>query len=462
MLFRSAAASTARRTAERGRPFFSGNDRHQFIGVPLRGNGMRGVVVVSVGRDFRGRFSEHGLRHWIGFLPLVEPSLVRIALAELGRHALRVGLNPTPGKDEFKAVERRAEAPGELLLVPNAGAVLMRAGQRTLYCGSIASAEIQDLDQRCLELGEKGEGKDAERLLGRISLQFGKALSGIDNLKTGLLSGDRHPLIVTTDADGLMLPIELLHDKTTRSAICLQVPVSRRILDKPRAEPAARGSFARLAKSLSARRNALRALVIASDPLSDLDHVGDEAEEVEAVLRGWCKLQEIQASVMLIGPNQCTEQEVNQTISAIGHVDVIHICGHGHDVPDDGALLLRTRSGGTTVVSHNRLKLWMKAATPWLVYMSTCHGGSVGDSSLSTSYTSVLDTLTSAGIPYAVAFRSAVADVRAREFAVSFYKHLLDQSGALCPADAMLRARQDASASGSLAWAFSLLVAQEQ
>lgn len=457
-----AVISVARGASERGRTFFSGSDRHLFIGTPLRGDGVRGVVVVSVTRDFGGRFSEHGLRHWIGFLRLVESSVLRIALAELGRHALRVGLNPTPGKDEFSAVERRAEAPGELILVPKLGALLIRAGQRTPYWGSITESDIQDINQRCSELGDKAEGKDAERTLSRISTQFGKALSGIKNLQAGLLSADRHPLIVTTDAQGLMLPLELLHDKTTRSAICLQVQVSRRILDKPRPEPVARGSFARLAGSLIARRNALRALIIASDPLGDLEHVGDEAEDVEGIIRAWCKAQEIPANVMIIGPNQCTEQEVNQTMSTIGHVDLIHVCGHGHDVADEGALLLRTRSGGPCIVSHNRLHLWSRKTTPWLVYMSTCHGGTVGDGRMTTSYTGVLDALTSAGTPYAVAFRSAISDIRAREFANSFYKHLLGGSGALSPSDAMLRARQDASAAGSLAWAFSLLIAQEQ
>jgi hypothetical protein len=268
--------------------------------------------------------------------------------------------------------------------------------------------------------------------------------------------------VVTTDAAGLRLPLELMHDRATQSALCLQMQISRRLLDKPRPPPGARGSFARLARTLVEKRHALRALIVASDPRGDLAHVGDEAEAVERLIRAWCDAHELPASVVIIGPNQCTDREVDEVMSDIGQVHVIHFCGHGHDVPEDGAFVLRKQRGGTTAVPHAKLRLWMDATAPWLVYMSTCHGGSVTGAHPSIGYTGVLDALTSAGVPYAVAFRSAVSDVRAREFAQSFYEHLWKEPATLSPGLAMLRARQHACASGSLAWAFSLLVTQEQ
>ena len=453
---------TGRGAAERGRPFLFGDDHHLMVGVPLRSGDARAVITVCVARDFGGRFSEHGLRHWLGFLRLVEPSLLGTALAELGRRALRVGLGAEPPEtDASGAVERRAEPPAELVLLPEHGALLARAGQRTLYRGGMTAGEIQDVNERCLELGARGDGRDAERILGRISEQFSRALQRIEGLEPRLVSGDRHPLVVTTTAAGLQLPVELLHDRTTQSALCLQLPISRRLLDKPRPPLAARGTFARLAQALIGKRHALRALIVASDPRGDLEHVGDEAVAVARRIRSWCDAHEIPASLVILGPNQCTDQEVDQAMSDIGQVHLVHLCGHGHDVPEDGAFVLRKKHGGTAAVPHAKLKLWMDKLAPWLVYMSTCHGGAVAGSHPPIGYAGVLDALTSAGVPYAVAFRSAVSDVRAREFAQSFYDHLWKEPGPLSPALAMLRARQHACAEGSLAWAFSLLVTQE-
>jgi hypothetical protein len=267
--------------------------------------------------------------------------------------------------------------------------------------------------------------------------------------------------VVTTDADGLLLPIELLHERTTRSAMCLQVQVARRLLDKPRPPPRARGTFERLARSLIARRHALRALIVASDPHGDLPHVGDEAEAIERVIRTWCDAHEIPANIMIIGPNQSNEQEVEHAMCDVGQFHLVHFCGHGHDVPADGAFVLRKQAGGSMVVPHRKLGMWSEKAAPWLMYMSTCHGGAVTSSSLSIRYTGVLDTLTSSGIPYAVAFRSAISDLRAKEFATSFYRRLFGEPGSLSPADAMLHPPQVGAAPGSLAWALSLVISQE-
>lgn len=227
----------------------------------------------------------------------------------------------------------------------------------------------------------------------------------------------------------LKLPLELLNDR--EEFLVLQHPLSRKVSGIK-----SRGAFnlPGLVEEMTAKRQKIRILLIASNTNPPIQAVDEEVAEIHDWLT--THLPANRYAIEYIPTDKATCDEILSRLSECRY-NMLHYAGHGHNekgAPGNSSLYFwekPNRRGSMCPLSVDTLvtTLRRKGHDLRFVYLSCCYGTATADDStlLSDDFLGVADGLVVAGVPSILGFRWAITDRGAREMSKAFYQSLCEQ-----------------------------------
>jgi hypothetical protein len=457
-----AAADAVRHCLEHKRPCFGSDLGRVTIAVPMQSH-LRCVLCISVARrDIDDEFSEAYLIHWLTWIRGSAPVIAAFAGNAIAQQLLLdVMSQPTPTNRQSEKAPRTSKH--RMFIVPTSGLIGIGGGHLYHSRGDIDAAEMDDLNNRCLELPSCIGEEDFEPKLRGVSTQVRRLLDKLSGFEPALeRMSDDDRLEIISDVERLKIPFELYPFRD--SYLYLHHPVVRRVITQASVPSEVRLPFSALLERLKVTQQELRVLILAADPYEELRNVDVEAGLVEKSLRQGCQKVGINCTVVVISTDK-TVDDLRQALDTKHPFHIFHYCGHSqHRTASEGsALLVRAKDNSATFITAKQIRQWFERKGIAFAFLNSCEGGTVRGtrSVLGQRYLSLIETLLAAGIPNILTYRCAVSNLAVREMACKFYDHLF----ACGPGDlshALFCARRDAEAipESRDASVFSIFVSQ--
>jgi hypothetical protein len=457
-----AAADAVRECLERKRPCFGSDLGRVAFAVPMQSQ-LRCVLCISVARrDINDEFSEAYLIHWLTWILGSGPVIAAFAGNAIAQQLLLYGTSqPMPTNSQSEKAPRTSKH--RMFIVPTSGLIGIGGGHLYHSRGDIDPAEMDDLNNRCLELPAHIGGEDFEPKLRGISTQVRRLLDELSGFEPALeRMSDDERLEIISDVEGLKIPFELYPFRD--SYLYLHRPVVRRVITQAGVPSEVRLPFSALLERLKVTQQELRVLILASDPYEELQNVDVEAELVEKSLRQGCQKIRINCAVVVLHTDKNVD-DLRQALDTKHPFHIFHYCGHSqHGAAAEGsALLVRAKDNSASSLTAKQIRQWFERKGIAFAFLNSCEGGTVKGtkSVLGQRYLSLIETLLAAGIPNILTYRCAVSNLAVREMACQFYDHLF----ACGPGDlshALFCARRDVEAipDSRDAGVFSIFVSQ--
>jgi hypothetical protein len=443
------------------------------IAIPLYAREIAIIIVATLSRTDAGRgLTEFDLCHWIRFVQNVKPVATTLTLAELG-HKMIQEANPDNGTPQTPALSFATAHPTanrlkHILLIPGGGGVVTEAEGTTFIQGTIEKS-VDDLNKRCLELVDKWTTPNTfETEIGGIAQQLELAVGAGFRSLSGFLKRDQYstPTVIATTPEGLKIPFELFPDESTYLA--LQTGLSRQIVgSRYRLSSETSFNFDQLLSSLSAAREELRVLLIASDADGRLPRAGEELEHVRDHIEVGCRLIGVKPRFVVVPAREATSKRVEAELMGNRPHHILHYTGHARHVsedPDASGVVLLGDDDLPDIVTCKRLSRWFKSSGLWLVYLSSCNSSAASGSKLGLSqrYVGTIEAVVEAGVPNVIGFRCLVSDQGALHLADEFYRQLFEVQAEKNLSLALLEARRKVYSLPRFfdAWASCILITQ--
>jgi CHAT domain/ATPase family associated with various cellular activities (AAA) len=444
--------------------FLGWSDSQLSLAVPLSVKAPYVFVVVTLPREQAGLdFTEFTLNYWTLFLQgdAVRRALVALTLAQLGEHTLKETSQAQPSAPAPRCDDARR------LYWLDDHAIWVGDDSVERLSGRVEKSEAAYLMGPLRgDLIHEGDSRSPQRRLSHLRETFSHRLKtslgnfkGLNAKLEGLKKTDE--LVVVTDGEGLMLPLELFPTSPS-SFLSLTLPVVRQLYGV-KARPDTPGTFPQLITHLQQMVGTLRALLIVSDPLGDLEASTAEVEDIKEIIKTGCKMFQLGADIEVIDKEAATLDNLHGYLYEKKRVDVFHYVGHGgaeHGRADRGGLLLRKADGSPHFVDSDALRNLVQDAHIWFAFINSCRSAS--PSERYTDPKGVGEALLGAGVPNFLGFREPISDASAKFFAEQFYAKLFPSGRAdnvFDLGDAALAAREaSARTEHADAWLSSLLL----
>lgn len=440
---------------ESGKAAFDGDEQLVTIAVPLRGTSDVFCSLAATVTNQQRVFTEYSLQHWKAFVRSIEPSLIRLALAEVLKQSWNEReVSTATGKGTDARVTAQL-----YLNIQRGEALVFRPGGLDRAKGVFDEGWVKRVHELDQDLVNSGTTKTRfQRSVERVGAEVAVVLKEISKVTEWLTDdAESHDWVIASPVDGLKVPFELLHGNENKTPLLLKTGVTRRIqgFDVPKA---VRLPIPGLLKRLAELDQPLRVLLVGTDASGKLP-VEDEIARVKRRIESGAAAFQLKCEIIEVPPELASADRVQKEF-AKKPLHLFHFCGHGYRDGNEGGIVLNLR-GEAEPVSSEQLAAWMMGRGLWLAYLSACRTAAVSGDGLTLS-SGLFEDLLGAGVPNVVGFRWPVTWKSGLVLAEEFYKELFERPRGSDPAVAMLHARLAAKGMTGLsdAWASSVLVTQ--